>query len=401
MALIKESAHSYYSGTNLGSYQFISLDHIISNFMIGYVGENKIIGKIKRIDVAFYAQRALQEFSYDTLKSIKSQEIELPPSLVMPLPQDYVNYVKFAYSDDSGIEHVLYPVSKTSNPNSIAQDSDGNYIFATDNIDVDSTGSPNDIIQFPFKLQLQDDLQIGQTVIEIFPHVLGFDNTTDDLTTNPGYENFPDKNPFVEGMEIVSPYFPAGTTISTVTEATSSVNMSITLSHESTNTAVVNGPITIDVLDKNETWNNYKSITPAETNKVDDYEDDTYWPNLGGRYGLEPGHAQTNGSFFIDEIGGKVHFSSNVEGRTIIIKYISDGLGTDEEMVVHKLAEEAMYKHMAYAILSTRVNIPESLIARLKKDRFAETRKAKLRLSNIKLEELTQVLRGKSKHIKH
>ena len=43
MALIKESAHSYYSGDNLGSYQFISLDHVINNFMIGYVGENKII----------------------------------------------------------------------------------------------------------------------------------------------------------------------------------------------------------------------------------------------------------------------------------------------------------------------------------------------------------------------
>jgi hypothetical protein len=37
----------------------------------------------------------------------------------------------------------------------------------------------------------------------------------------------------------------------------------------------------------------------------------------------------------------------------------------------------------------------------LKKERFAETRKAKLRLSNIKSQELTQVMRGKSKWIKH
>ena len=33
--------------------------------------------------------------------------------------------------------------------------------------------------------------------------------------------------------------------------------------------------------------------------------------------------------------------------------------------------------------------------------KVAAIRQAKLRLSNIKLEELTQVLRGKSKHIKH
>ena len=37
----------------------------------------------------------------------------------------------------------------------------------------------------------------------------------------------------------------------------------------------------------------------------------------------------------------------------------------------------------------------------LKKDKFAAVRKAKLRLSNIKLEEITQILRGKSKFIKH
>ena len=85
----------------------------------------------------------------------------------------------------------------------------------------------------------------------------------------------------------------------------------------------------------------------------------------------------------------------------MILEYISDSLGTDEEMKVHKFAEEAIYKWIAYGILSARPNIPEYIIQRYKKERFAETRKAKLRLSNIKLEELTQILRGKSKHIKH
>jgi len=70
-------------------------------------------------------------------------------------------------------------------------------------------------------------------------------------------------------------------------------------------------------------------------------------------------------------------------------------------MKVHKFAEEAMYKYIAYAILSTRANTQEYLVQRFKKERFAEIRKAKLRLSNIKLEEITQILRGKSKHIKH
>ena len=70
-------------------------------------------------------------------------------------------------------------------------------------------------------------------------------------------------------------------------------------------------------------------------------------------------------------------------------------------MQVHKFAEEAMYKYIAHAVLATKANVPEYLVNRYKKEKFAAIRQAKLRLSNIKLEEITQVLRNKSKWIKH
>jgi len=70
-------------------------------------------------------------------------------------------------------------------------------------------------------------------------------------------------------------------------------------------------------------------------------------------------------------------------------------------MVVHKFAEEAMYKYLAYAILSTKLNTPQYLVNRLKKESFAAKRVAKLRLSNLKSEEIAQVMRNKSKRIKH
>jgi hypothetical protein len=70
-------------------------------------------------------------------------------------------------------------------------------------------------------------------------------------------------------------------------------------------------------------------------------------------------------------------------------------------MVVHKFAEEALYLHIAYSILSTRANSPEYLVARFKRDRAVAKRNAKIRLSNIKIEEITQIMRGKSKQIKH
>ena len=173
------------------------------------------------------------------------------------------------------------------------------------------------------------------------------------------------------------------------------------------NANAVNGNAVIDSVsivrvgdeETSTTWSNYKSATPSENQ--DDYQDDRYWPMEGERYGLDPQHAQANGSFYIDENSGKIHFSSNVSGKTVTLDYISDGIGTDAEMVVHKFAEEAIYKCIMHGILSTRSNIPEYLVARYKKERFAAIRTAKLRLSNIKLEELTQILRGKSKQIKH
>ena len=69
-------------------------------------------------------------------------------------------------------------------------------------------------------------------------------------------------------------------------------------------------------------------------------------------------------------------------------------------MLVHKFAEEAIYKWIAYGIVASKSNMPEYIVQRFKKERFAESRKAKIRLSRIKIEEFTQVLKGLSKPIK-
>jgi hypothetical protein len=196
----------------------------------------------------------------------------------------------------------------------------------------------------------------------------------------------------------------------------------------------------ISPVSNSETWDNYNSSTPSENQ--DDYIDDTYWPKDGSRFGLDPQHAQTNGSYYIDNSRGLIHFSSNISGKTVVLDYISDSLADcdcDKErnevsepcdetggrpkagavgggyggstagqpkktscyVPVHKFAEEAVYKWIMYGAVSARIDIPEHVVMRYKKERFAETRKAKLRLSNFKLEELTQILRGKSKWIKH
>ena len=131
----------YYTGNDFGGYQFVSLEDIINQFMIIYVGEDKLISRARRLDVAFHAQRALAELSFDTFKCTKSQEITLPSSLTMMLPQDYVNYISLSWLDDSGIQHTLYPTSKTSNPTPILQNDDGDYALTAVGTLVDGSSS--------------------------------------------------------------------------------------------------------------------------------------------------------------------------------------------------------------------------------------------------------------------
>ena len=437
MALVNSTQQAYYDGNDFGNYQFVSLKDIINQFMLIYVGEDKIIQKAKRLDVAFHAQRALAELSFDTFKSHKSQEIEVPATLQMILPQDYVNYTKISSVDDAGIQHRLYPVKDTLNPMlNPLQDTDGNFKLEAEG----TIASGSDSITLTNRTEnvlvgmAVTGLDIpGDTTVESVSHatssttititnnatadatvILQFTNTNGSLLTPENAthvvgdldwtsgsntitaNSVSDISSLEIGMLVYHEDFPVGTKIANITTTT------ILLDQDATDDMSANaGQVVFVDPDKDtDTWSSYKAATPSENSINDDYEDDIYWPNEGGRYGLEPSHAQVNGSFYIDLNNGKIHFSSNISGKTVVLEYISDGLGTEDEMKVHKFAEEAMYRSILHAIASGRVQT-QQLVPRLKKEKFAAVRQAKLRLSNIKLEELTQILRGKSKSIKH
>jgi len=452
MALLRNTTpQDYYQNEDHGNYQFVSLEDIINQFMFVYTGNEKIIRNCSRVDVAFHAQRALAELSFDTLKSVKAQEITVPASLQMILPQDYVNYTKISWVDSSGIKHPLYPTNKTSNPPSNPlQDSDGDFklqavgtlVISTNTVALDSEYKDilvGMIVTGPYipsgtivgatsnsggitTISMQDGS--GTDVNPLIPgtttsignagNTLTFTNKTNSLL-------LPQKSSHIVenlswnltdykitgtaseledieiGMIVSHDDFPVGTTVTNVYTTTIVLDKLPVIGSAAVPSG---GEITfISPNADTDTWSNYKSATPSENQ--DDYQDDTYWKMKGNRYGLDPQHAQANGSFYIDCQSGKIHFSSNISGKTVILDYISDSLGTDDEMQVHKFAEEAMYKWMLYGILSTRANVRENVVRRFKKERFAAIRAAKLRLSNIKLEEITQVLRGKSKQIKH
>ena len=455
MGLLNASQRYYYEGADgiqnsgdedYGNYQFVSLADIINQFIIAYVGESKIISKIKRTDVTFHAMRGLQEFSFDTFKSTKSFEYTVPPTLKMPLPQDYVNNVKMSWVDDSGIMHVLYPESKTQNPSSYQQNADGSFKLETNSYirkvgggTVDGEGvysipASDNYTEYGITQSGRTSSKIGVGDIKsnkLLPNykkeirvavrnTSGFNDK--ELVYGPGSGmgiNFFSIHDIEVGMSVFGPGIPLRTTVAAVGDSKSGnfPGMGVTLTNPNYEQWLLDGSsgtnpgrpfdtqqineevIFVNLNKESNTLSKYRS--KAGANDYNDSQDDVVKSNEGGRYGADPQRTQVNGFYYIDPNTGYVHFSSNISGKKIILDYISDSLGTDEEMIVHKFAEEAMYKHIAHAILATRANTPEYLVNRFKKEKFASKRVAKLRLSNIKLEELSQILRGKSKQIKH
>jgi hypothetical protein len=442
MGLNIYSDYQYYATpSTYGNYQFVNLADIIKAFMMMYVGEGKIISKVSRNDVQFHAMRAMQELTYDVFKSIKSQEIKLPPSLKMALPHDYVNYVKLVRVGDDGVERVLYPTGKTSNPFSVKQDDDGTYRYIGQSwacrvtIPVDILGgntsgqqiNDGDYLTLPwimyddsgnfmsnsqvfFIFNKDSDVEDGANPLTSlvgprFNVVYNDNSTQSDVATllKQAILNFGKHDVELgdDGVLHISlkkiGNIPGNLLVGMASESQTSGGGGSSVSYTLVNSG--GGNETLDYNVSSTTWDNYQDNTPSNNYDVSD-STDSELDYFGRRYGLDPQHAQGNGTFYIDPLKGYIHFSGSLSGETIILKYISDSLGTDAEMVVHKFCEEAMYKWIAYGVLSCRSGIPDGVLMRFKQEKFTETRKAKIRLSNIKIEEFAQIVKGMGKQIK-
>ncbi len=289
------------TGDNYGSYSYLTLNDIISNFQLAYTGDGQILTKVNRTQLLFHTRRAMQELSYDVLKAYKSQELTVPTNLTVPIPKDYVNYVRVAWADQLGLLHTIYPLwGLSGNPDELP-------------IIDGATGVPT-------QSSYGTNLEASQSIIE---------------------DRWKDAN----DKEVVGDY------------------------------------------------------DPFDDSGVYNYQ---WWKQAyGGRYGLNPETTQRNGWFSINQRTGMFTFSAGLVSQVIQLSYISDGLSIDFNSIVPKLAEEAFYAQILYRVAMTRNDVDGGTKAFLKRDSYVKTRNAKLRLSELKIDEIVQIFRGQSKWIKH
>jgi hypothetical protein len=287
---------------NWGSYQYVSLEDIVNNYMLMHTGNHSLVNNEERYKILFHAKRAVQELSYDAFKELKVLELDVESNLRYILPHDYVNWVRISMYKD-GLLMPLVENIQVQSADAYLQDNDGEILF-------DSEGN----ILKPSNSKIDGERLAG---------------TKKSIYLNEGSPYYGREGWCVDGC-----------------------------------------------------W----------------YFDYT----IGRRFGLNTETANRNPNFTIDKKAGVINFSSDIEGNTVIVEYVSDGMegGDDSSISVNKLFEKYVYAYIEYEILNSKLGVQEYVVRRAQKNKSALFRNAKLRLSNIHPGKLLQNLRGRDKWLK-
>ena len=289
-----------YNGTEVpGYYQRTSLDEIINNFIVGYTGDDKVLPSVPRHEVAFWAQRTVQEFSYDILHSENSIEIELGPAKTMLLPPDYVNLVRITKNDENGNTVTLKAAASTKVAKSALQDNNYDYVYDQD----------------------------GEQVF---------------------------------------------------TQESEAIKRFRTTRYDESRRAI-------------DYYNGFY------------YNDDFTYYNQK-RFGAQTTLANQESTYLLDNSTGIIYFDQDFATNDVVtLFYISDGLADNGDLSnvrVPKMAEDAIYASILYNLSKLRPSAAGAA-ALYKQEAKAKMRNTKIRLMNLRPEEMIDVMRGKSKWIKH
>ena len=116
---------------NWGSYQYVSLEDIVNNFMLMYKGNLNFVNNEERFKVLFHAKRAIQNLNFDAFREVKVLELNVSDKLRFILPSDFVNWVRISQYKDG----VLYPMSQNIQVNGATaylQDNNNDILFDID-----------------------------------------------------------------------------------------------------------------------------------------------------------------------------------------------------------------------------------------------------------------------------
>jgi len=158
--------------SNWGSYQYVSLENVVTNFLLMYDGNHSLINNENRYKILFHAKRGIQELNYDAFKEIKSLELTVYDDLKFVLPSDYVNWVKLSLFKD-GVVRDLTENIQVQSAVSYIQTASSTFTYDADD-NVNTTTSSIDTKRLDGSLQ---SIYLNDVVDEdIDPNVNNYDS---------------------------------------------------------------------------------------------------------------------------------------------------------------------------------------------------------------------------------
>ena len=125
------SEQTYYEGSDFGGYGYVTLEQVVNDYMASKQPDDYDALAPRHL-VVNHARWGLRELYFDALREIKAIEVDLSETLSIPLPPDYVDYVRISWVDELG---TLYPMAENKSlsiSQVYLQDNEYNLLFDID-----------------------------------------------------------------------------------------------------------------------------------------------------------------------------------------------------------------------------------------------------------------------------
>ena len=344
------------NATGLGSNRFLTLEDVVNNYIVLY-NDDENHGSKMRLKIEAFAQRAVQEFSYEIFR-VKDLEYEVVDVARFPMPQDFVELVNINYVDQYGQEHWLIPRKDSSSPRSPLQGIQPEY---------ESTrgyGSGEVVVI------IENEGAVGQ----MFAYYRSLNMLAAGVAPTTGAT---DANWEFLGRSSRRASYIYDSDGNIIYASGTSVTKE-----------------RWDMFDDQRRGSDINSPVGAYTTEGGYY---TY----GKRYYLDTETVNQNPTYWVNEAEGVIELDAALLTEVITVRYVSDGLSNDfSQIQVHKFCEQALYDTIYYEMIARRNDVPANEKERAKRRMVAKKKEAKLRLSPISPRELIQTFRTQARWIK-
>lgn len=122
------------------------------------------------------------------------------------------------------------------------------------------------------------------------------------------------------------------------------------------------------------------------------------------RFELDTSKISKHGEFSIDRRRGVIFLSSDLEGKNIVLEYITDGLDEDlinnEEITIHKFLKEPLRRWIYWNIIDTRRNVDKMEKRKAQKAYNGAKTVAMNRLSDFRVQDVLKAIRSRGVWVK-